>query len=85
MANLEIQQKITQMKGILDAKIDEANKAEASREIFTTELKTKFGCKTIEESKLILNELIEEKNKIDTQLEEATSTLYKMMMEAGYI
>jgi len=78
-------QKIEQMQNILAEVGDESKKAKAQEEILLGQLNEIFECDSLEEAKELLEEAINEKEKLDEQLNNETNTLYEKMKADGLI
>jgi hypothetical protein len=78
-------QKIEQMQNLLAEVGDESKKAKAQEEILLDQLNEIFECDSLEEAKELLEEAINEKEKLDKQLNNETNTLYEKMKADGLI
>jgi len=78
-------QKIEQMQNLLAEVGDESKKAKAQEEILLGQLNEIFECDSLEEAKELLEEAINEKEKLDEQLNNETNTLYEKMKADGLI
>jgi len=78
-------QKIEQMQNLLAEVGDESKKAKAQEEILLGQLNEIFECDSLEEAKELLEEAINEKEKLDRQLNNETNTLYEKMKADGLI
>lgn len=85
LSNKSIIQKIEQMKNILAEAEDESKKAKAQEEILIGQLNEIFECESLEEGKELLEEAINEKEKLDSDLEKEVNILYQKMKTDGLI
>lgn len=85
LSNKSIIQKIEQMKNILAEAEDESKKAKAQEEILIDQLNEIFECESLEEGKELLEEAINEKEKLDSDLEKEVNILYQKMKADGLI
>jgi len=85
LSNKSIIQKIEQMKNILAEAEDESKKAKAQEEILIDQLNEIFECESLEEGKELLEEAINEKEKLDSDLEKEVNILYQKMKTDGLI
>jgi len=73
------------MKNILAEAEDESKKAKAQEEILIDQLNEIFECESLEEGKELLEEAINEKEKLDSDLEKEVNILYQKMKTDGLI
>jgi len=85
LSNKSMIQKIEQMKNILAEAEDESKKAKAQEEILIDQLNEIFECESLEEGKELLEEAINEKEKLDSDLEKEVNILYQKMKTDGLI
>ena len=85
LSNKSMIQKIEQMKNILAEAEDESKKAKAQEEILIDQLNEIFECESLEEGKKLLEEAINEKEKLDSDLEKEVNILYLKMKTDGLI
>lgn len=78
-------QKIETMQNVLKEAEDESKKAEAQEEVLLNHLKDLFECDTLEEGKELLDQLIEEKEEVDSDIEALTDDLWLKMKQDGLI
>jgi transcriptional regulator with PAS, ATPase and Fis domain len=85
LSNKSTIQKIEQMQTLLAEVEEESTKAKAQEEILLGQLNEIFECDSLEEAKELLEEAINEKEKLDEQLNNETNTLYEKMKADGLI
>jgi len=85
LSNKSTIQKIEQMKNVLAEAEDESKKAKAQEEILIDQLNEIFECESLEEGKELLEEAINEKEKLDSDLEKEVNILYQKMKTDGLI
>lgn len=78
-------QKIERMQTVLSDTEDESKKAKAQEEILVKQLNEIFECESLEEGKELLDQLINEKDEIDSDLETKTDDLWIKMKTDGLI
>lgn len=78
-------QKIETMQRVLKEAEDQSTKAEAQEEVLLKQLNEFFECETLEEGKELLDQLMNEKDEIDSDIENKTNDLWIKMKEDGLI
>lgn len=77
--------KIQTMQNVLNDKKEEETKAKAQEEVMLKQLQELFECNSIEEGQELLDQLMEEKEEIDSDLEAMTDDLWMKMKADGLI
>jgi hypothetical protein len=78
-------QKIETMQRVLKEAEDQSTKAEAQEEVLLKQLNELFECETLEEGKELLDQLMDEKDEMDSDIENKTNDLWLKMKEDGLI
>jgi hypothetical protein len=78
-------QKIETMQNTLKNAEDESTKAKAQEEVLLKQMNDLFECDSLEEGKELLDQLMVEKDDIDSELNIETNDLYQKMKADGLI
>jgi hypothetical protein len=76
---------LERIKGILQDKLNAANKASAKQDYILSELKETYGLSSIEETLEFLNQIIEERDIKNKTIEEKYQNLLVDMKKDGFI
>lgn len=77
--------KIETMQNVLKEAEDEGKKAVAQEELLLKQLNELFECETLEEGSELLDQLMDEKAEIDSDIEALTDDLWLKMKEDGLV
>ena len=82
---MNVENQVRELKEVLDDHIKQSNKADAQAEIVLRQLLEIFECGTVEEAEVFLEELINDKEKLDTKNAADVKKLHGDMAQEGLI
>lgn len=85
LSNKSLIHKIETMQNVLKEAKDKSKKAEAQEEILLKQMQELFECESLDEGKELLEQIMQEKDEIDSGLESETDDLYQKMKADGLI